>query len=52
MRTQILLRLPEHTKKDLKVVSEHEGMSINGFINSEIRKVLDEKMKELNNQPN
>ncbi|MGW7932127.1 Arc family DNA-binding protein [Staphylococcus xylosus] len=46
MKTKILLRLPQHTKDDLKKVSEHEGMSINAFINSELRRVLDEKLQK------
>ncbi|EHW6680184.1 hypothetical protein K2003_003005 [Listeria monocytogenes] len=43
MKSQMLLRVPTKLKEELKKIAEHEGMTLNGFINSELRRIADKK---------
>ncbi|EAF1189812.1 Arc family DNA-binding protein [Listeria monocytogenes] len=49
MKIQLLLRVPDSMKKDLKEVAERKGMTVNGFVNSELRRILDNELKHTSN---
>ncbi|HAO6187758.1 TPA: hypothetical protein IQB59_001638 [Listeria monocytogenes] len=49
MKIQLLLRVPDSMKKDLKEVAKRKGMTVNGFVNSELRRILDNELKHTSN---
>lgn len=49
MKEQMLLRVNSSLKKELKKIAEYEGMTLNGFLNSELRRLADRKSKEYGN---
>lgn len=49
LKVQLLLRVPDSTKKDAKKVADRKGLTVNGYLNSEIRKLLDKELKHYGN---
>lgn len=49
MKVQLLLRVPKSMKEDVKKVADYKGMTVNGYINSELRKLLDKELKQYGN---
>lgn len=46
MKEQMLLRVPNSLKEELKKLAEFEGMTLNGFLNSELRRIVEKKKKQ------
>lgn len=46
MKEQMLLRVPPALKDELKKLAEFEGMTLNGFVNSELRRIIEKKKKQ------
>ncbi|EIL9238515.1 hypothetical protein LMK19_001872 [Listeria monocytogenes] len=49
MKEQMLLRVPSSLKDELKKLASFEGMTLNGFVNSELRRIVDKKKKQDSN---